>query len=146
MKIVSVCFTVILLSCFMFIHSYAGDSEKSNQYTQQAAQYYNPNTADQCIALLDKALEENPDNYMALTLLAGAWGDLKRDNNKSLSLYKKALEMNNNYDMAHFGLGLLYADMGKKEEAKKELNAAISLTIKPQVKSDSERALMMLEK
>ena len=60
-------------------------------------------------------------------------------------LFLKALAIREDYDMAHFGLGLNYATMGMKDKARMEFERTILVTDKEHVKESAKRALEMLD-
>jgi len=134
---------------FMLVFSYAyADNKKiaeSVRLASEANQARQNGDVDKAMALLDESIGLDPKNYMAITALAGIYADYKKDIPKSILLFKEALEINN-YDMAHFGLGICYASVGMKEEAKKEFKDAIAVTDNGSLKSSAQRALTMLEK
>jgi len=96
---------------------------------------------DKGIELLEKAIAEQPDNFVALTTLGQAYSDFKNDYPKAIQLFQQALSIKNDYDFAHFSLGLTYKAMGRDDEARKEFEDTIALTSRPRVKTIAQQAL-----
>ncbi|MCC7429385.1 tetratricopeptide repeat protein [bacterium] len=95
----------------------------------------------------EKALEINPDNDFALHVLARwnrevanlSWvkkmavkviygGLPEASNEKAIELFQKAIKINPNYNNHHIELGKTYEELGRKKDAIKEYEKAISLT------------------
>lgn len=123
-------------------HQNEGDSML---YTLKATEALQRNEVEVGTTLLEKALKLNPNNHVALGALAGVYANFKHDLQKSTELFRKSLEIKSDYDMSHFGLGLNYATMGMKQEAKKEFEATLRVTDKPHMKDSAKKALLMLE-
>ena len=114
-------------------------------YTQKAIEALGESDVETGIALLEKALALNPNNHVALGTLAGVYANFKHDFPKSNELFKKSLAIKEDFDVAHFGLGVNYASMGMKSEAKKEFETTLRVTDKQHMKDSAKKALLMLE-
>jgi len=137
---------MLLLSIFLFsFYVYASDVEDSMKYALEGMEAVQNNDVDKAISFFEKAIEVNPSNFIALSSLAGAYANFKKDLNKGAELFRKSIEIEDNYDMSHFGLGITYADMDKKEEARKEFEKTIAVTDKEHIKDMARKALLMLE-
>ena len=137
---------MLLLSIFLFsFYVHAGNVEDSMEYALEGTEAVLNNDVDKAVSLFEKAIELNPNNFIALSSLAGAYADLKKDLNKGAELFRKSIEIEDNYAMSHFGLGITYAEMGEKEEARKEFEKTIAITDKEHIKGMARKALLMLE-
>ena len=137
---------LFLLSCALVSYSQTDTLKQSDSYVEQGLQAINNKEIDKAIGLFEKAVELNPENYIALTALGGAYSDFKKDYTKGVDYFKKAINLKDDFDMAHFGLGIVYGRMGSKEEAKKEFERTIQVTDKDNIKDASKEALTQLEK
>jgi tetratricopeptide (TPR) repeat protein len=96
------------------------------------------------ILFYEQALKENPNNYVALTALAGLYANVRADISKSIKLYEKAIEINDRYDLAHLGLGMDYATLGMNNEARQEFEKTIMLSKRKYVQQAARDAISML--
>jgi Tfp pilus assembly protein PilF len=71
-------------------------------------------------------LINNPDHAQALAYLADCDIRLNRPEN-ARQLLEKAIQLNARIELAHFNLGILYGDVGRKDDALRELKLASSL-------------------
>ena len=68
------------------------------------------NRADEAVSALEKMMEVDPNNAMAITILGSIYFD--KDREKAVGYYLKALEINNNIEDANFNLGSHYFNLG----------------------------------
>jgi len=71
--------------------------------------------------ILEKLLSSDPDNYVALTMLGDVYVD-RRNMDKALRLYTRAIEITPDYPLSHLSLGHLKFLTRDYETAIKELN------------------------
>jgi tetratricopeptide (TPR) repeat protein len=141
-----------------FIAKFPQSRYLSGVYSQLTSAYYAVGNEDKLFAAGDKAIELNPDNVDALSLLAMAIPrrvkasspDAAQKLQKAETYGKHALEViptlpkpetvddaafdkakNEKLSMAHSGLGLIAIDHGKYEDARTELNQAVQLATNP---------------
>jgi len=139
---------VLLLVAAAFLctyYLYADKTDDSNDLAHQATLFFSMGKVEEGMAKAEKACEVDPDNYVAWTLLAGAYGDFKKDYEKSIELFHKSLSINPDYDMTHFGLALVYSDKGMLEEARAEFARTIALTDRVSVREAAKHAMEELD-
>lgn len=102
---------------------------KANFLHDEAAKNYIANKTDDSIALLEMALSLKPDHLDSLESL----GVILRGQSlfqKSIDCFKKIIELAPENTMPHTNLSILYAQMGRIEEAEEEKRIAITKDFK----------------
>jgi len=102
-------------------------------------------SGEDSIIFYEQALEENPNNHVALTALGTLYANVRGDYEKSIKFFEKAIEIKDQYDLAHLGLGMDYASLGMIEEARLEFQTAMSVTKRQYVLDTAREALMSLQ-
>ncbi|MCX5706052.1 MAG: hypothetical protein NTZ92_08370 [Candidatus Omnitrophica bacterium] len=102
-------------------------------------------SGEDSIIFYEQALNENPNNHVALTALGSLYANVRGDFDKSIKLFEKAIKINDQYDLAHLGLGMDYASLGMIEEARLEFQTAMSVTKRKYVMDAARQALIGLE-
>ena len=99
-------------------------------------------TPEDSIAFYERALQEDPNNYVALTALGDLYANVRGDIHKSIKFYEKAIEINDRYDLAHLGLGIAYAGLRMYGDARREFQKTLMITKRNYVRETAEQALM----
>jgi len=81
---------------------------------------------------VEKVLEKDPENQMALNMLATIYFKLK-EYRKSLEFWKKLLNENENVPSLHTNLGLCYFKIGEYEKALEHFEKSLELNPTPTV-------------
>jgi len=77
---------------------------------------------------LEKVTQFSPDNIEAFELLSSVY-DKERDYRSAVSAYKKVVELDDNRDKAHYGLGVVLLRMREYKEAITHLEKAAQLNM-----------------
>jgi len=101
-------------------------------------------TPEDSLAFYELALKEDPNNYVTLTALGDLYASVRADIHKSIKYYEKAIQINDQYDLAHLGLGLDYASLKMYDEARKELQKALMLSKRTYVQEMAQQLLTTL--
>jgi len=75
---------------------------------------------------LERVIKDAPGNIEAQSLLASVL-TRQRNYEAAISAYKKVIDLDNNRDNAHYGLGLVYFNMRRFKEAIQPLEKAVQL-------------------
>jgi len=102
-------------------------------------------SGEDSIIFYEQALEENPNNHVALTALGSLYANVRGDYDKSIKLFEKAIQINDQYDLAHLGLGMDYASLGMIEEARLEFETAMAVSKRQYVMDAAREALISLQ-
>jgi tetratricopeptide (TPR) repeat protein len=102
-------------------------------------------SGEDSITFYEQALKEKPIDYVALTALGSLYANVRGDYDKSIEFFEKAIEINDQYDLAHLGLGMDYASLGMIEEARLEFQAAMTVTKRQYVMDAAHEALISLQ-
>ena len=89
------------------------DSEKLFDLALQASQ---ANDTQKSIGLMKKAIDQSPEDARMWYMLASLYADIGIYD-KAIHNMEKALEVDQNYGIARFHLGLLYLMSGRQENA-----------------------------
>jgi tetratricopeptide (TPR) repeat protein len=95
-------------------------------YTNMGMLYLETGQRDLARQKLARAMQLNPDNYLALNGL-GILEQKEQNYGKALKHYLMAIEMNANFASSHYNLGMLYMDMGDLNNAVKTFMRALEL-------------------
>ena len=95
-------------------------------YTNMGMLYLKTAQRDLARQKLARAVQLNPDNYLALNGL-GILEQREQNYGKALKHYLMAIEMNANFASSHYNLGMLYMDMGDLNNAVKTFMRALEL-------------------
>jgi tetratricopeptide (TPR) repeat protein len=105
------------------------DNEKdAEKIYQEGKNYQSQGQYDEAIKSFRKAIEKNPQHYLAINDL-GFELEMKGLTEEAFNNYKKCTEINPSYAKCHDNLGFAYKKLGKPEESKKEFTTACSLGI-----------------
>lgn len=106
------------------------DSVRSVGYMSLADLYMNDDKLKKSYKLYDKALEYNPDNYLALNNYACTLSENKGDLERALRMTERAVELAPGEPTFLDTYGWVLYRMGEFEEARKILKQAVSLAPK----------------
>jgi len=119
-------------------------AQRTKKYSQQEAATSGNMTPEDSLAFYESALKEDPNNYVALTALGDLYANVRADIHKSIKCYEKAIEINDRYDLAHFGLGMDYAGLQMYDEARREFQKTLMVSKRSYVQEAAQDALMSL--
>ena len=102
-------------------------------------------SGEDSITFYEQALDENPNNHVALTALGSLYANVRGDYDKSIKFFEKAIQINDQYDLAHLGLGMDYAALGMTEEARFEFETAMTVSKRQYVMDAAREALISLQ-
>lgn len=137
---------IIILLGYLFNPNICAADIESKELAKRGVLYLDQGQIDKGIETLEQAIKADSNDYMAFCALGGAYGDFKKDYNKSMEFFQKSIAINENYDMAHFGLAMTYAEQGMKEEAKAEFEKVIAVSSRESLISISREALQRLDR
>jgi adenylate cyclase len=81
---------------------------------------------DEALAQIEKALELDPLSVI-INLNHAQYYGAKRDHGKAIDLYKKTLELDDNFSLGHFELAGSYGKLKMFEEMKREIKIGVGL-------------------
>lgn len=120
--------TYLLLSGFIIFHQslYSQETKTKDELFQKASAYYFKKSFALAEPLLQRVIEENPDNSLAYTYL----GDIlfvKKQYDGALDLYKKSLELDPKSGTNFFRVGQIYYYKKNGQQAVKNFKKAIDI-------------------
>ena len=114
-------------------------------YSQRPKSEASSLTPEESIIFYENALKKNPNDYVALTALGNLYANARGEIEKSMNLFEEAIKINDQYDLAHLGLGMDYASLGMLEEARFELHKAIRVSKRKYIQDAARQVLLSLE-
>ena len=95
------------------------DSQLKEAYNNIASIYIRQNNFEKASIYLQKSIEINPNDYVAMYNLGAIYQNINGKQNESKSLYRRSMRENPNYVSPKIGLAkLLILSSGDTEEAK----------------------------
>jgi len=88
--------------------------------------YLSKNMTSEAIRCYENAIKINPFDKIAIYNLAEALNKIE-EFNKSLAMYNKAIEIDNNFAHAWFGMGTCLRQAGNKTDSQKCIDRAIQI-------------------
>lgn len=87
------------------------------RYRLEAGKNIDAGNKEKAIALLKKGLQEEQQDKMIRAEMMATIGDLSKDPEEAIALFKEAAKTDTNYGQAYLQLGMLHARIGKEKEA-----------------------------
>ncbi len=100
----------------------------ANAYIELGKIYDRLGQDDSAIATYKAAVENSPSSYKAYYQLGSVYLDSKKDYNKAAQAFTQATQLNPDYDLAFYSLGVSLTELGRHDEALIALDNAIDVT------------------
>lgn len=114
------------------IKAYKGAIRHNPSYTEAYVAlgkiYSQTNQPDNAIKTYNAAVEYDPQSYKAYYELGAIYLDKKKDYNKAAQNFTKATQINPNYDLAFYSLGVSLTELRRYDEALLALDNALAVT------------------
>jgi tetratricopeptide (TPR) repeat protein len=92
--------------------------------------YRQTNQADKAIAVYQKAVENDPSSAKIFYGMGAVFQNNKRDYAKAVENFRKATQLDPEYDLAYYSLGVSLTELGKFNEAIMSIEQALAVTSK----------------
>ncbi|MFQ5649357.1 MAG: tetratricopeptide repeat protein [bacterium] len=118
----------------------------ANAYVEMGKIYNKLGQVDNAIKTYQSAVENNPGSYKAYYQLGAAYLDKKKNYNMAAQNFTKATQLNPDYDLAHYSLGVSLTELKRYDEALIALDKAIGVTKRRKWESPHYRKAVIYNK